>query len=229
MKDKLMYLYIGAVAVVAVAGTLILGSGSWTVTCVACTIVCILPFFIRFERENNTFKNVTLAVLAALSCVGRMAFAPFPGFKPVAAVTIICGMYMGPVYGFMCGSLSAVLSNLYFGQGPWTAFQMLAWGLCGFFAGLWRRPLKKNRWLLMIYGAVCGVMFSLILDIWTSVWMDDAFNAARFFSYVAVSLPMMAEYSVSNCIFLWFLAGPVGRRLDRIFLKYGIEKDSSYV
>ena len=40
---------------------------------------------------------------------------------------IICGMAFGRESGFLCGSLSAVVSNFFFGQGPWTPFQTVSY------------------------------------------------------------------------------------------------------
>ena len=79
--------------------------------------------------------------MVALSVTGR--FIPF--FKPVTALTVLTAVYLGGEAGFLCGALSAVISNFWFGQGPWTPFQMLAWGMIGLFAGLLASPLKRSR------------------------------------------------------------------------------------
>ena len=99
-------------------------------------------FITGFERKvTGTRRMVLVAVMTAISVLGR--FIPF--FKPITALTVITAMYLGGEAGFLVGSLSALLSNFYFGQGPWTAFQMLAWGLIGYVAGLIAESLKRNR------------------------------------------------------------------------------------
>ena len=49
------------------------------------------------------------------------------------ALVMIMGVCSGPPAGFMTGALSALVSNMLLGQGPWTVWQMLAWGLIGLF------------------------------------------------------------------------------------------------
>ena len=111
-----------------------------------------------------------------------------------------------------------MLSNMFMGQGPWTPFQMLAWGLIGFSAGVLAGPMRKSRAALCVFGAAAGVMFSLLMDIWTVLWADGTFNLARYVS----ALPVTAEYAVSNVIFLLILANPIGEKLERMKKKYGL-------
>src|SRR5690625_3847939 len=110
---------------------------------------------------------VVIAVMIALAVVGRFLFLAIPGFKPVTAIVIITAVYFGAEAGFLVGALSALISNLYFGQGPWTPFQMFAWGAIGLIAGLpfIRIYLMRSKWLIMLFGAFSGVLFSLLMDI----------------------------------------------------------------
>lgn len=182
-------------------------------------VLSVVLFLAGFEkRQTGARRMVIIAVMIALSVAGR--FIPF--FKPVVAVTIIAGIYLGGEAGFMVGAFSALLSNFYFGQGPWTPFQMLAWGLIGFLAGVAARPLKKSKVLLTVYGVLSGVAFSLIMDVWTVLWYNNTFELTLYLSAVATALPHMIMYALSNFIFLWLLSKPFGEKLDRIKLKYGI-------
>lgn len=194
---------------------------AWIALCVA--LLSCLPLFYRFERKESSSKELAvLAVMIALSAAGRFVFAWLPGFKPITAITVIAAVYLGGEAGFAVGALSAVVSNFYFGQGPWTPFQMLAWGMIGFVAGLLLKPMRKSRIMLCVFGALAGVLFSLIMDIWTALWADGSFNVSRYAALVAASLPVTAEYAVSNVIFLLCLAKPIGEKLDRIKKKYGL-------
>ena len=65
-----------------------------------------------------------------------MVFAPFPQFKPVAAMVIITGVTLGGESGFLVGAIGAFVSNFYFSQGPWTPWQMFSFGIIGFVAGV---------------------------------------------------------------------------------------------
>ena len=131
-------------------------------------------------------------------------------------------MYIGGEAGFFVGALSAVISNFFFGQGPWTPFQMLAWGMIGFVAGLLGKYLKGRRVPLVIYGVLSGVIYSLVMDVWTVMWFDDGFNAVTYIDAIVAALPHTALYAFSNAVFLCIIAKPFGEKLDRVKHKYGI-------
>ena len=130
-------------------------------------------------------------------------------------------MYFGGEAGFMTGALSAVISNFWFGQGPWTPFQMVSWGLIGFIAGLLASLLRRSSILLAVYGLFSGALFSLLMDTWTVLWQDGYFNL--YWGYVLSSLPWMAVYALSNVIFLLLFTPLVGKVLERIKTKYGLQ------
>lgn len=160
--------------------------------------------------------------MTALSVLGRIIFTPIPAFKPVAAFVIITAMYFGGEAGFLVGSLSAVISNFWFGQGPWTPFQMFSWGLIGLVAGFLSEPMKKSRIVLIIYSILAGVSYSLMTDIWTVLWADGYFNISRYLAALVSALPFTAVYALSNVVFLLIFARPIGKILERIKVKYAL-------
>lgn len=173
------------------------------------------------ELRNRTARSrrmVLVAVMTALCVVGR--FIPF--FKPVAALTTITAIYLGGKAGFLVGALSALLSNFYFGQGPWTPFQMLAWGCIGLLAGVFNQPLKNSKIFLCLFGVLAGITYSLTMDIWTVLWYDGTFNPQLYMTAIVTAAPHTILYAVSNFIFLWLMAKPFGEKLERIKVKYGI-------
>ena len=197
---------------------------AWISLCVA--ILSCVPLFYSFERKDHSAKELTvLAVLVALSAVSRLIFVWLPAFKPITAITVIVAVCLGRQSGFAVGALSALLSNFWFGQGPWTPFQMLAWGLIGYIAGLLSNPLRRSKILLCVYGALSGVLYSLTMDVWTTVWADGTFNVSRYLASVVTALPVTVSYAVSNVIFLLLLFTPIGDKLNRIKTKYGLFKE----
>ena len=193
----------------------------WIAVCIA--IAACVPFFLAFERGSASSQRLTLvAVLTALGIVGRLVFAIVPHFKPVAAITQITGMFLGAQSGFICGALSALISNFAFGQGPWTPFQMLAWGLAGFFGGVFSRLLKRSRMATYVFGAISGILYSLILDVW-SVLLYEGGEIGEMWSLLLASVPVMLMYAASNVVFLALFVRPIGEKLERIKLKYGLE------
>ena len=194
---------------------------AWITLCVA--VLACVPFFLTFEKSRaGAQKLALLAVMTALSVAGRVLFAALPGFKPVTALVVLTAMYFGPQAGFMTGALSALLSNFYFGQGPWTPMQMLAWGMVGFLAGVFAARLRKGRVSLLLYGAFAGVLYSFVMDVWTVLWWDGGFNAARYAAALLSSAGFTAVYAVSNVVFLLLLSKPVGRVFARLQQKYGL-------
>ena len=211
-----------AVPAVIIIGTLAAGSRAyvWLSICVA--VLSCVPFFIAFEKKSGTGRMLILAVMVALSVLGRFAFSALPHFKPVTAIVVIAGIYLGAESGFLCGALSAVLSNIIFGQGPWTPFQMFSWGLIGFLAATASPLLKKSKLALAIYGVFSGIVFSLLMDGFSALWAEGKFSLSRYGAFIVAALPVTAVYAVSNVIFLLALSALMGEKLERITKKYGI-------
>lgn len=196
----------------------------WIGLCVA--VFSCVPFFLAYEKGRASSQRITLvAIMTALGIAGRLIFAIVPHFKPVAAIVQITGIFLGAQSGFVCGALSALISNIAFGQGPWTPFQMLAWGLTGFFGGVFASSLKKHRSLNYLLGALCGIMYSLIMDVWSILLYGG--SESSLLTLLIASLPIMLIYAVSNIIFLALFTRPIGDKLERIKLKYGIEIDDT--
>ena len=111
-------------------------------------ILSMVPFFFSFEKRKPEAREiVTLAVMCAIAVASRAAFVMLPHFKPLVGIVIITGMAFGAEAGFLTGAVSAFVSNFLFGQGPWTPWQMFAYGIAGFLAGLLTRAgvLKKDK------------------------------------------------------------------------------------
>lgn len=183
-----------------------------------------LPALIAFEwRRRGARELAAIAVMTGISVVGRVLFAPLPGFKPVSAVVILTGLSFGPLAGFMTGAATALLSNFFFGQGPWTAFQMLAWGAVGFFAGVFSRArFRKNPLLLVLLGTLGGVLFSALTDLWTTVAATGTLLPAAYLTFLISGFPFTVLYAGSNVLFLFLLARPILRKTDRLKRKYGL-------
>ncbi|WP_440447622.1 ECF transporter S component [Ruminococcus sp.] len=223
-KKVIKYLCVFLVApLIVLCGVFFLGDRKYAFVSLVLSVVACIPFFVSFEKgKNDARRIVIIAVMTALSVAGRFVFAPIPFFKPVTAIVIITAIYLGAEAGFITGAFSAVVSNFYFGQGPWTPFQMFAWGLIGFLAGLLAKRLLESKVLLIIFGALSGVVFSFIMDVWTTLWADGTFNIARFIASITTAAPFTVVYMVSNVIFLLLLTKPIGRKLQRLKTKYGI-------
>lgn len=174
-------------------------------------------------RKKEPAYIAMTAVLTALSVVGRIVFAPLAGFKPCTAVVIIAGISLGAEAGALCGVFTALISNIYFGQGIWTIYQMISWGVVGALAGAMRKPLERSRPLLCGFALLSGALYSLIMDFFSVLWQDGAFNPLRFLAFAAGSLPYTVSYAISNLVFLLLLGDRMVFAVGRVKRRYGME------
>lgn len=210
-------------------------------------------FFATYESSAPRLRDIMpTVVLAALAAAGRILFAPIPDFKPVSAIAIIAGVVFGRKSGFMVGALAALASNLFFGQGPWTPWQMYAWGLVGYGAGLLaaipakapkstdssrlaecgegrssrKQPLiEQHAVIIYIYGFVSCLIYGFILNAWSilSFYHAQASGLAGILLVYATALPFDVAHGVATVVFLAALYAPWRRKLKRIKSKYGME------
>jgi len=187
-------------------------------------VICAMALFCAgFEKRTvGTRRIIVIAVMTALSILGRFVFAPIPGFKPITAMIVITAIWLGGESGFLVGVLTVLISNFYFGHGPWTPFQMFSFGMIGLIAGFLAKPLKKSRVALALYGVFAGVIFSCIMDVWSVLWYENGFHPSLYWGALLTAAPYMLSYAVSNVIFLLLLGRPFGEKLERIKIKYGV-------
>lgn len=177
-----------------------------------------------FERLNPQPKDLMpIVVLSAIAIAGRIAFTAIPSFKPVTAIVILTGMIFGPISGLMTGLLSALGSNMFFGQGPWTSWQMYAWGLIGFLSGVLYRGLPKWKWTVFVWGFLSCMLYGFILDSWhTLTYVQPLTWQSALVSYGA-GLPFNIVHGIATVTFLLPILVPWGKRLQRIKIKYGLK------
>ncbi len=176
-------------------------------------------FLAGFDKRRIGSRRLVLgAVFITLAVAGRF----IPQIKPLTAVVIISGMFTGAETGFLVGAVSVLISNIFFGNGPWTPLQMTAMGLIGFFGGVLSKPLKKSKIILALFGVGCGIFYSMFMDIWTTCSATGSLQFSAYLNSVVAAIPFTIIYSVSNVIYLLLLTPPFQRKLDRIAEKYGL-------
>lgn len=162
-----------------------------------------------YERTRPSSRVLALvATLAALAAVGRLALAPVPNVQPTTDVVVLSGLALGAAPGFAVGAIAAVVSNVAFGQGPWTIWQMLAWGCCGLLgAGLGAVAGERvGRRTLAVACALAGLLFGTIMNV--SVWLTATGAGTRELAAVVVSsAPFDGAHALGNLAFA-FVFGP---------------------
>ena len=185
-------------------------------------IVTFIPFYARFEgRRVRAEEIVLLAELAAIAAVVRVPFAAIPSVQPTSFVVMTAGAALGGERGFLVGSMAALVSNIFLGQGPWTPWQMFAWGMMGLSAGLLAKSrLGQKRTVRLSFGFGWGLVFGWFMNLWylCSMWQEVSWPF--YFLACLTSLPMDLAHGAGNVLFLLLFERQFWAILQRIRLKY---------
>ncbi|OUO32513.1 ECF transporter S component [Olsenella sp. An293] len=208
-----------AMAALAAAG--VSASAGITLVMVALALALMLA---GYEASRPALRQLMpTAVLAALAAAGRALFAPLPDVKPVSAIAIVAGAALGRRSGFVVGALAALLSNFFFGQGPWTPWQMYAWGLVGYVGGvLGERGLLSRSPALYGWGLLSGLVYGLILNGYHVLGYVQPLTWPAVLAACAASLPLDVTHGVATAAFLAAIWLPWGRAIRRVVAKYDL-------
>lgn len=193
-------------------------------------IICLsmLPFAMVFEdRHPQARELLIIAVLSALAVVGRAAFFMVPQFKPTAAIIIIAGIVLGPEAGFLTGTVSGFVSNFFFGQGPWTPWQMFSFGIIGFLAGLvFRRNRTHGRYhrlAVCLYGGLSVFfLYGFLMDVSGLISIYGRITWTMVAAHLISGFYFNLIHAAATVFFLFLLDEPMERKLTRIQKKYGL-------
>ena len=187
-----------------------------------------VPFVLRFEgRRPQARELVLLATMTALAVAGRAAFYWLPQCKPVCAIVILTAVAFTPEAGFVTGAAAGLISNFFFGQGPWTPWQMFSMGIIGFLAGVLFRKglLRRTLGSMCTFGAFCaiviygGIMNPASVLMWAG---SESLTWKTLLTYYVTGFPVDCVHAAATVFFLWVAAEPMLEKLDRIKEKYGL-------
>ncbi|HEX6023394.1 MAG TPA: DUF6580 family putative transport protein [Solirubrobacter sp.] len=167
--------------------------------------------FVWYERTHPTTRVLALvATLAAMAALGRVAFAALPNVKPTTDIVLISGYALGGAPGFMVGAVAALASNLFFGQGPWTPWQMAGWGAVGLFGAALARVSRGNlpRIPFALCAGVAGLGFGAVMNLHLWVTYSGDHTLAKLGATFATSIPFDLAHATGNVLFC-FAFGPV--------------------
>src|SRR3954447_5821519 len=187
---------------------------SWQLTSFVILAVVLLGGFAWYERSRPPAQVVALvAALAALAIAGRIAFAAFPNVKPTTDIVVFAGYALGGAPGFAVGALTALGSNLWFGQGPWTPWQMAAWGLCGMLgAGLALGLRNAGRFTLAATCGFAAIFYGALLNFSLMATYGGDLSWKKFWFYEVRAIPFeVAHFTASVALAL--VAGPAMVRM----------------
>jgi energy-coupling factor transport system substrate-specific component len=163
--------------------------------------------FYRFEKSRLSSKEIALiAALAAIAALGRIPFGALPSLQPTTFIVIVSGYVFGPAPGFFVGAAAAFVSNIFLGHGPWTVWQMLAWGICGGSAGVLGivRP-ATSRGSMLVFAALWGYLFGWIMNLWYWISFVYPLSFSSWLAVNSVSFPFDTLHAAGNVGFVLVL------------------------
>ena len=167
--------------------------------------------------------------MSALAIASRAAFVVIPFFKPMVGFIMITGMAFGPGAGFLTGAVSGFVSNFIFGQGPWTPWQMFAYGLGGALAGMLAKKKvmhEEKKILTAVLGyVIVQVIVGPILDLCSVFTMGNEITLEWVGAIFLSGLPVNAIHATATVLTLLIFCKPMMEKLDRIKIKYGMMRD----
>ncbi len=175
---------------------------NWALVAPVLVGLVTLAFFFEFEGAAAGSKEIALvAMLGAVSAVLRIPFAAIPSVQPSTYLIICSGYVFGPVAGFMVGAITALVSNFFLGHGPWTIYQMFAWGMAGVSASYLRR-FNPGRRGLVAFGIAWGYLFGVIMNIWFWAAFVYPLTPGTFLFSQLNSIWFDTAHAVGNAVFL---------------------------
>jgi energy-coupling factor transport system substrate-specific component len=191
---------------------------SWPLASFAIVLGSLLVGWLAYERARPSARTIAVvATLAALAALGRDAFVALPEVKPITAMTLVVGYALGPMAGFTVGAVGMLASNVLLGQGPWTPWQMAAWGLVGLVgAGVgWLSGRNLNRWQLALVCAAAALMAKEIMNVYD--WsLGGIYTPAALAASVAEGLPFDLTNTAASFVFGFAFGPELARVLARM-------------
>lgn len=187
----------------------------------------LVPLWARFEKRKPQAKEfITLVVMCAIAIGCRAAFVWVEHFKPMAAIIIMTGVALGAEAGLLTGAFSVLISNMMFGHGPWTPWQMFAFGFAGYLAGMceqYRLIQKENKIKLAAFGGVAIMVFvGPLLDTATLFLMPAKLTKDYVLGTYMSGMPVNAIHALATILTIYFVSQPLFEKLDRMKTKYGM-------
>jgi energy-coupling factor transport system substrate-specific component len=185
----------------------------------------IVVGFAWYERTHPSTRVIALvATLAAMAALGRVAFTALPNVKPTTDIVLIAGYSLGGAPGFMVGAVAALASNLFFGQGPWTPWQMVAWGGVGVFGAVLGRMFGRELGRVPLAAAcgLAGLAFGTIMNVSAWVTTSGDHSLGWLLAYMGTSLPFDIAHATGNIVFCLAFGPALVRALRRYRTRFDI-------
>ena len=195
-------------------------------------LIAFAVFSFSYEKKKPEAREiVTLAVMSAIAVASRAAFAMVSFFKPMMGIIMITAIAFGPGAGFLTGAVSGFVSNFIFGQGPWTPWQMFAYGVGGAIAGFLARKgimsEEKKLPTAMIGYVIVQFIVGPILDTCSMFIMGQNVSKEYALSIYGSGVIPNLIHGIATFLTLFLVCKPMIEKLNRMKLKYGMMSEDS--
>lgn len=196
----------------------------WSLLSLVILALALAVFAVLYERRRDSREVPVVAALAALAAAGRIPFAAIPNVQPTTYLVLLSGFVFGSVPGFTVGATAALASNIFLGQGPWTPWQMLAWGLAGASGGWLGRvcPRAGGR-ALAVVGFLWGYLFGAIMNVWNWLTYVYPLDLTTFLAVEATGIWFDTLHAVGNALLALLLTQRLLPRLMRFRARLKVE------
>ncbi|RJR32748.1 MAG: ECF transporter S component [Deltaproteobacteria bacterium] len=204
---------------------------NWGLVATIFVSLTILGFFFEFERAAAGAKEIALvSMLGTISALSRLPFAAMMNFQPCTFFIICSGYVFGPVAGFMVACLTALISNLFLGHGPWTPYQMFIWGLVGITAAWLRKlPLSKSTAVVALaaFGFLWGWLYGIIINVWFWTYFVYPLTLKTYLLTLLNAVIWDATHALANVFFVGIFGARVIATMERFKKRFywSIERD----
>lgn len=198
---------------------------SWPLASFALVAAALAVGWFAYERSRPSARTVALvATLSALAALGRDAFAALDEVKPITAMTFVVGYCLGPLPGFIVGATGMLVSGMLLGQGPYTPWQMAAWGIVGLL-GAATGSLSRKRLGRLPLALGCAFAAGVAKEIMNVYgWVMGASHApAALLVEVGRGLPFDVVDVVSTLLFGLAFGPELARLLSRMRARTQVE------
>ena len=190
---------------------------SWLLASFLIVGLVLAAGWLSYERRRPSARMVAVvATLAAVAALGRDAFVALPDVKPITAIAFVVGYALGPLPGFTVGAIGMLASNIMLGQGPYTPWQMAAWGLVGLAGAALGRLTRRRlpRVPLALACAVAALVAKEIMNVYT--WTIGASHTpAAFLAIAGTALPFDITDTIATLLFALAFGPELARLLAR--------------
>jgi prenyltransferase/squalene oxidase-like repeat protein len=199
---------------------------SWPLVSLLVLGAALAAGFVWYERSHPSARVLALVgTLAALAVLGRVAFAPLPNVKPTTDIVLIAGYALGGAPGFVVGAVTGLVSNFFFGQGPWTPWQMAAWGMVGIGGAVLARITGRRlgRLPLALCCAAAGLAYGVVLDVSTWINFTGGEQSGSLGAVFAAAAAFDAAHAIGNFLFCLAFGPALVRAVSRFRDRFQVQ------